>query len=267
MKHFLLPPTAPGERLITLKGADCRYLTRVLRKRVGDDLPAVDVRGARHRMRIMEIRGGICVVELAPMAAPGEPGPPAQAAASSAGPGLRSAAALCLFQCLPKGRKMDLIVRQAVEAGVDCIAPLVSERSVAVPARPEDRRERWLRIAREAAQQCGAVRPPEILEPRDLGEAAAGAAGQGTALFFHQERVDGGSLHEALAAGPERVSILVGPEGGLSDREVALLRDAGFIPVYLGESVLRTETAALYALAAVRTVLQEREWWTLSRQR
>jgi 16S rRNA (uracil1498-N3)-methyltransferase len=162
---------------------------------------------------------------------------------------------------------MDLIVRQAVEAGVGRIVAVVSDRSVAVPSDPGNRLARWQRVAREAVQQSGAALMPEIRGPLGLRE-AADAAGPGcTGLFFHQERLGGPSLHEALADGPRRVALLVGPEGGLAESETALLARCGFSPVFLGDAVLRTETAALYAIAAVKTVLSERDSWTLSQRK
>jgi 16S rRNA (uracil1498-N3)-methyltransferase len=160
---------------------------------------------------------------------------------------------------------MDLIVRQAAEAGVGSIMPLVSERSLGISGDFRERVARWKRIAREALQQSGNTRMPDIGEPRSLADAAAGRDWD-LGLFFHQERLDGGTLHEVLWEGPARVALLIGPEGGLSDREVELLRGCGFRAVFLGGAVLRTETAAVYAIAAVKTVLQERQWWTQSRR-
>jgi 16S rRNA (uracil1498-N3)-methyltransferase len=164
---------------------------------------------------------------------------------------------------------MDLIVRQAVEAGISWIVPVESERSVPMAGDFTAKRDRWMRIAREALQQSGNPLLPEIREPLPLREAVRepGVAG-GIGLFFHQERLSKDSLHGALAGlagdGSAHVSLLIGPEGGLSDDEVEFLKGAGFRPVFLGDTVLRTETAAVYAIAAVKTLLWERDEWTLS---
>ncbi len=253
MKHFLIPRRVAGERSITLAGADFHYLTRVLRMKEGDELAAVDAAGARFTLRVSALRRGSCRADLLPV---GE-----HRGESS------TALWICLLQCLPKGRKMDLIVRQAVEAGVGRIVALVSDRSIAVPSDPRDRLARWQRIAREAMQQSGNPAVPEILGPLGIGEAPEAAGPGCTGLFFHQERLASQSLHEALAEGPRRVALVVGPEGGLSERETALLTRSGFFPVFLGEAILRTETAALYAVAAVKTVLREKDKWTLSQPR
>jgi len=155
---------------------------------------------------------------------------------------------------------MDLIVRQAVEAGVGRIVPLVSEHAVARPGEGTSRLERWRRIAHEAREQSGAVRPPVIEPPVRLEEAVERERG-GTALFFHEEPAAGSPLHAILAGARSLVTVLIGPEGGLSPRETALLEASGFRRAWLGDGVLRTETAALYALAAVRTIVRERQTW------
>ena len=247
MRQFLLPPWYAGEPRIKLTGEEFHYLARVLRMREGQECPAVDTRGARYRMRLVRVGRSECEAEIA-----------AEDTAS-----LPSAAVeLTLLQCLPKGRKIDLIVRQATEAGVARIIPLFSENSVVRPGQDDARRQRLQRIAREALQQSGNARLPEIGEPRSLASIADGGTDWATALLFHEQPVLTSSLHRLLAARPRAGSMIIGPEGGLSGREVELLCAAGFQFVHLGVNVLRVETAALYAIGAVKTILQERDEWT-----
>ncbi|HVO39927.1 MAG TPA: RsmE family RNA methyltransferase [Spirochaetia bacterium] len=252
MKQFLLPSSYAGEARLSLTGDDHRYLARVLRLREGAELPAVDVKGSRYRMTILRVDKTRCLAELLPDRDNEVP------------PGGFS---LTLLQCLPKGRKIDLIIRQATEAGVSRVVPLFSERTLVRPADEAVRQARLARVAREALQQSGRSRLPVIEEPRGLASLAAGRGDWGTALFFHEERLSAGSLHELLAGQTDRVSILVGPEGGLSPAEVNLLTAAGFRPAYLGSGVLRVETAALYAIAAVRTIVQEKDAWRAAEKR
>ena len=220
----------------------------MLRKRAGDKLTAVETNGAAYAMRIVRVGREECGVEVAPLS--GAPSSP---------PGPR----ITLMQCLPKGRKIDLIVRQATETGVERIVLVLSERSQVRPDEKDARVPRLRKIAREALQQSGASRLPSIEEPRSLASIAKSAEDWGTALFFHEQPLGGASLHRLLAGAALRsVAILIGPEGGLSADEAALLEDAGFHPAYLGGSVLRVETAALYALGAVKMILQERDAWT-----
>jgi 16S rRNA (uracil1498-N3)-methyltransferase len=160
---------------------------------------------------------------------------------------------------------MDLIIRQAVEAGVGRIVPLVSDHAVVRPGERASRLERWRRIAREAREQSGAARPPVVESPARLDEAVARERG-GTRVFFHEDPAGSVPLHEILAGAGSPVTVLIGPEGGLSPRETALLESSGFRRAWLGDGVLRTETAALFALAAVRTIVRERETWRPSRE-
>jgi 16S rRNA (uracil1498-N3)-methyltransferase len=172
---------------------------------------------------------------------------------------------LVLMQCLPKSRKMDLIIRQAVEAGVERVVPLVSDHAVARTDEGSARLERWRRIAREAREQSGAARPAVIEPPARLDETVGRTRG-GTAIFFHEDPAGGSPLHGILAGAEGSLVVLIGPEGGLSPREVALLEASGFHRAWLGDGVLRTETATLYAVAAVRTIVRERETWRPSRE-
>ena len=251
MKQFLLPPWYAGENRISLDGEDFRYLARVLRRRAGDELTAADAGGAVYMMRILRVGRADCEVELAPAAAARMP---------PAGVGIT------LIQCLPKGRKIDLIVRQATEAGVERIVLATSAHSQVRPEEKDARVPRLRKVAREALQQSGAPRLPEIEEPRSLPAIAARAGEWGMALFFHERPRGGAALHRLLAGASRSVAILIGPEGGLSEDEAVLLEHAGFHPAYLGGSVLRVETAALYALGAVKTILQERDAWIPAQQ-
>jgi 16S rRNA (uracil1498-N3)-methyltransferase len=82
-------------------------------------------------------------------------------------------------------------------------------------------------------------------------------------LFLHQQPMANRPLHSLLSVTPALTCFAVGPEGGFTDSEAAALTEAGLLPVFLGRSVLRTETAAIYGTAAIRTLLLERESWTL----
>jgi 16S rRNA (uracil1498-N3)-methyltransferase len=251
MKQFMLPGSyTGGPTTVTLGEAEARRLLRVLRLREGDSVPAVDPRGGRYTMTILRAGPRRCDVTVRPEPGTGPTEEPTH-------PRTR----VTLLQCLPKGRKIDLIVRQATEAGVARIIPLVSERTVVRVNDEDGRLRRLIRIAREAVQQSGAARMPVIEEPRELASVAGSREDWGAALLFHERPDAAVPLHRLLADRPRVVSILIGPEGGVSDAEVALLGRAGFRIVHVGTSVLRVETAATYALGAVMTILQERDEW------
>lgn len=159
---------------------------------------------------------------------------------------------LMLAQCLARGDKMDLIVQKATELGVTHIAPLTSERSeVRLDATRADKRLRhWMAVAAAACEQCGRAGLPHIDPPRTLKNWLAGldvgAASRLALLPGSQQRVRQLQLPDAGAV------LVIGPEGGLGERDTAALVDAGFIGLSLGPRILRTETAGLAALAAIQ---------------
>jgi 16S rRNA (uracil1498-N3)-methyltransferase len=248
-----LPPWYAGEAKITLSEGDFHRIARVLRMRDGDSVDAVDSSGALYTMRIVRTGRVDCDVELSPL----------QQGGAYAKPAIRmSEVRITLLQCLPKGRKIDLIVRQATEAGVERIILLVSENAVARPGEDGGKVARLRRIAREALQQSGTPLLPEIEGPRPFRSIQGGE--WGTPIVFHEKPLGVESLHALLAGRPSVVSLLVGPEGGLTGPEVAHAQAAGFRPMHFATGILRVETAATYALGAVRTILQERDEWILA---
>ena len=147
---------------------------------------------------------------------------------------------------------MDLVVQKATELGVKAIRPIVCERTVVKldATRAERRLAHWRAIAVHAAQQSGRTRVPEVSGVEDLG---AWLARDGVGPAFVLSPRAGASLSDLAPPAPaERVRLLVGPEGGLSPREVERAGAAGLAGLRLGPRVLRTETAALVALAALQ---------------
>jgi 16S rRNA (uracil1498-N3)-methyltransferase len=161
------------------------------------------------------------------------------------------ACTITLLQCLPRGERMDLIVQKTAELGVARIMPVRSARGMVKPA--EHQRRRWQTIAEEAARQSGRADVPEILECVSFGPALEMASPTGTdtevSRFVLWEGEHEKSLPRALAAGPRAVVMLVGPEGGFTPAEVDQATRAGFESVGLGPRILRTETAAIVAVA------------------
>jgi len=173
---------------------------------------------------------------------------------------------LTLIQGIAKGPTMDSIVQHAVEIGVARIVPVITERTVVRldPARTVSRTTRWQRIAEGAARQSQRSRIPQVDAPVSLAEVPAMLAGFGAVLVLWEES-GGPGVVEALRAGVRvsggvsfgetpsdadvpRVAVIVGPEGGFSPAEVAMLVDAGAVECTLGAAILRAETASLAAL-------------------
>ena len=158
---------------------------------------------------------------------------------------------ITLFQGLPKGDKMDMIVQKSVELGVSKIVPVFTNRCVSRPDEKSLRKkvERWQKIAQEAAKQSGRGTVPKILDAVSFEEAKKVAKAQGKVILFYEDR--GISLKEALKDRMKSVSIFVGPEGGFEPTEVSEVEKIGGEICSLGKRILRTETAAIVATALV----------------
>ena len=156
--------------------------------------------------------------------------------------------AVALFQGLPKGDKMDLIVQKAVEVGVGVIVPVVTKRCI---SRPDEKKlhkkfQRWQKIALEAAKQSGRGAVPQVLDVMDFPQAVTLGAQRETAILFYE---GGGAPLKTLLQQPKSVAIFIGPEGGFEEDEVKCAVERGVSICSLGNRILRTETAAIVASA------------------
>lgn len=211
-----------------------RRHARVLRLAVGDAVVLFDGAGGEADARIVEA-GERLVCDAGPHRA--VPGPTRR---------------VVLIYCMPKGNaKLDLAVRGATEVGVAAIHLAVSRRSVARPSAEAflKRLDRLERIAQEASRQSGRAAVPDLLPPAPLAEVAARAPASARRLVC----APGGG---AILPGGDEAWVVVGPEGGLSEAELAALERAGWSRVSLGETILRTETAATVAPALVAAALR-----------
>jgi len=238
MNRFFVDGTFRVGDRVELTGGDARKLADVLRATAGDGVEILDSASRRFEGIVREIARECVSVELV-----GE----------SAAPSREAGLQIALAQGIPKGQKMDFVVEKAVELGVARIVPLVSERTIARPdAEQHGKLERWRRLARAAALQCGRERIPEITAPLELDEVLA-LRNAYDAVLMPWELADPRPLRERLAEidGGRRLLVLIGPEGGFSQREAERARDAGAHLISLGPRILRTETAAIVLMAAL----------------
>jgi 16S rRNA (uracil1498-N3)-methyltransferase len=224
---------APGLRELT--GPVARYVSRVHRLGPGDRLVFFDPDLATEAdAQLIEVRKSGLSCEV-----------------TAVRPSGYRAYPLRLIQGLGKAAKPDLIIRDATALGVDGILFLETERSVAHVSieRASSRLERWKRIATEAARQSGRGNLPGIEGPLSLTRALGELADARRLLLS----ASGPPLLErvAVTGAGEHTALLVGPEGGLSQSEIRQAEAAGFLPVSLGPTTLRTELAAVAALGAL----------------
>lgn len=223
-----------GER--DLDAATSRYLVRVHRLRVGDAFLAFDVDSG------LEADAELLVAE--PRRARARLGEPRPARVAAPLP-------VTLLWSLGKGDKPETVIRDATALGVARVVLVTTERTVPRPGeRGEGRRDRWQRVAREAARQSGRGDVPALEGPLGLGE-ALGVMPEALGVVLAPEA--GASLRAVLAdwRPDAALRVLVGPEGGLAPHELAAAREAGFRPARFGRLTLRTETAAVAVLGAL----------------
>jgi 16S rRNA (uracil1498-N3)-methyltransferase len=233
--HFPVPEPAP--ETIELASAEAHYLGRVLRLSAGERVEVFDGRGRAYDAQIETLAEGAARLRLGP--ARTEP----------------AAREVIILQALPKADKLEWVLQKGTELGASAFAPMMTERTTVKPP-PERRGERtarWKRIVEEAAKQCGRADVPRVAPPVPL-TAAVAALQPGVRLLVLDEEERSTRLGAALDALPAGVplAIAVGPEGGFSRGEIAQLTAHGARAISLGSLVLRTETAALAALAVIR---------------
>ncbi len=237
MHQFFVPVTAIRGPGITITGEEAYHLAKVLRLTPGEKVAVADGNGRRFLAILEKVSSDVTTASLEQELPGGEP--PVQ---------------VTLLQGIPKNDKFDLIIQKTTELGVSRIVPVEMKRCVVQIKRDKvaDRVQRWQRIAREAAKQCGRSKIPEIVEPSSLETALAHLPG-GTPIVAPWEEAAGVSLGDLLLkySSTASVAYIVGPEGGLTAAEIDCARQYGAVPVTLGQRILRTETAAIAVLVMI----------------
>ncbi|MDR3685824.1 MAG: 16S rRNA (uracil(1498)-N(3))-methyltransferase [Coriobacteriia bacterium] len=236
-RFFLTAPLAPVPGgLMPMAPADVHHAVDVLRLRVGETIDVVEPDGRVWRISLTEVGSegvvGDVVREIPTLSLP----------------------RVTLFQGVAKGDKMDDIVRQAVEVGAEAIVPILTARSVVQldERRSAQRAERWQRVALAAAKQSKRATVPLVSAPVPLRDALVELAAFDGAVVLWEECEGLGiasAVKRCASSADARVALIVGPEGGLATEEVDALVALGATPATLGPTILRTETAAIVALA------------------
>ncbi|MHB0982485.1 MAG: 16S rRNA (uracil(1498)-N(3))-methyltransferase [Thiobacillus sp.] len=234
-RFYLDQPLAPGARF-SLPPGPARHAARALRLAAGDTVILFNGLGGEYSARIERINKDEVAVSVTGFAAIER----------------ESRLRVMLAQGISSGERMDYTLQKAVELGVATIQPIAARRSVVKLAgeRADKRVAHWQGVVASACEQCGRNQVPVVVPPLTLAH-WLGQRQDGRLLFLSP-------LAEARLADlpqPGAMDCLVaGPEGGFDADEIAALHAAGAIPVRLGPRVLRTETAALAALAAMQTL-------------
>ena len=239
MHRFFLPPPSWNSERLTLDMAESHHAVGVLRLDAGEKVVIFDGQGNEATAEIVAAKSNR--VELRKISQ------------SKSAP-LRCR--IVLAQAIPKGKNMELIVEKATELGAAGIAPLLSERTVVRCDEEEasSKKQKWQRVALEAAKQCGQNWLPAVETPVSL-KAYFAANPKFDLMLIASLQPDAKPLKTVLAEHdgppPASVLILVGPEGDFTPAEINLAKSAGCRPITLGPIILRTETAAIYCLSVL----------------
>ena len=232
MHRFYLPDAPDSDNFECALGAEeSQHAGRVLRLRAGDEVECFDGRGNAWRCEIA-FSGQTAIVR-----------------AMEQRPSKESPIRVTLYQGLPKLDKFDLITQKATELGAYRIVPVNMARSVA-KAEGKDaqkKRDRWQRIAMEAAKQCGRSLVPEVEMPMNFAKALEDMRARELMLMPYE--LHRGRGLNSIEPGARDIGILIGPEGGIDAAEAEKAETAGALPVTLGPRILRTETAAIATIA------------------
>jgi 16S rRNA (uracil1498-N3)-methyltransferase len=226
-----------SENQAALTGAHAEHLVRVLRVRVGQEFDVTAGSDVR-RGRVVSVDENRVEFEL------GEEVP------TVAIPNVTLVLSIFKFD------RMEWAIEKCTELGVARIIPVIARRTEAhLAAAAEKRGERWVRIAKQAAEQSRRSAPPQISGPMKLKDAVGLSGKVRIVLAESEEEVTLPDALAATAAGDD-VVLAVGPEGGWADTEIDLFRQAGWASASLGGTILRAETAAIAAMAVVLSRLQ-----------
>lgn len=274
-KFFISPEDISGNTAV-LTGDKATHITKSLRMMPGERVILCDGEGTDYFCKIESVgrEVSLSVEESSPCAAE----PPYRAV---------------IYQGLSKGDRFDTVVQKSVECGAAAIVPVQTERATVRLSRDdcEKKNLRWQKIAESAAEQCGRGCVPKMMPLMSFAE-AVDAAKSAELAFFCYENEDGVTLKERLEAfaktlvvkdnnicvggscvtaegtpclpaeaPPPTIAVLIGPEGGFSEKEAKLARDAvaecgNFHSVSLGTRILRTESAAPFVLACISMTLE-----------
>ncbi len=225
-EHFETAPFIDGD--------DAKHILKSLRMTVGEPLTVSDTHGFDYKCRISACSADRVELEIT------------EKTKNDTEPTVF----VTLYLCMTKGDKMDLAVRQAVEMGVSAVVPVISTNCV---SRPDEKslikkQERWQKIAVEAAGQSGRGILPEVRPTVSFSEAVKSATADDKCLFCYELAEKPLSKTEIKG---KTVSVIIGPEGGFTQKEAETLKENGAETISLGKRILRAETAPVAALAAV----------------
>ena len=248
MYQFFVEPCQinEGDRSVIIMGGDVNHIKNVLRMRIGEELAVSNGRdGKAYHCRIAAFEENSVSCELLSVAEESTELP----------------ARIYLFQGLPKGDKMELIIQKAVELGVYEIIPVETKRCVVKldDKKAKSKIARWQGISEAAAKQSKRGIVPQVSEVVSFARSIKRAAQMDLRLIPYElaEGMDKTRELLAQAAPGQDIAIFIGPEGGFEEREIEAALEQDIRPITLGKRILRTETAGLAILSWLVYLLEK----------
>ena len=240
MRRFFVDTIITTTGVVSITGKEARHISSVLRMKNGDTLVIMDGKGNLFEATVEMSHRKEVKVRINKSISPPPPSP----------------IEINLGVALIKSHPMDYLIQKTTELGVSTITPFFSERTVRKSRQGHliRKMDRWTEIMRSACKQCGRPTLPVLSPPLPFQELTKNAPGQNTLKLLLWENEDKTGLKEVLRSlSPvPRVLALVGPEGGFTENEINLAREAGFQTISLGNRILRTETAAVSLISIIQ---------------
>lgn len=236
MARFFTDPSEITDETARITGEDVNHIINVLRLKKGDEITVCDGNCKDYTASIESLSRDSVIARI-----------------KSAGPSIAEPSVFtALFQAVPKSDKMELIIQKAVELGVSRIYPLITSRTVVQFKNSNDEAKktaRWRRVSLEAAKQCGRGIIPSVEYPVSINEIQKYTSLYKYLIMPYENEQNNNMAQHIINTLPGSAALVIGPEGGFSREEADFLKSLGFVHVTMGERILRTETAAITAIA------------------
>ena len=241
MNRFFFDAESMQDNLITFSGQNARHIINVLRLRRGDNIIACDGKGIDYKCVLTDFNRDNAIAQVLEVY---------KNTSERLNP-------ITLFQCIPKGDKMDFIVEKSVELGVYSVVPVLSQRCI---SRPDSKTapkkvDRWNSISESAAKQSGRGIIPRVADIISFNDAICQMVENydRAILFYENEREN---MIDNNLKSSKSIAFMIGPEGGFSDEEIPFAREKGILIMSLGKRILRCETAPICALSILNHITE-----------
>ncbi len=248
MQRYFIPETGWRSADVLITENDAHHITRVMRQKIGDKIICNHIDGRAAICEITSMEDQTVLVAIIEW--------------------LNNTSELpvevTIAQGLPKGDKLELVLQKGTELGASKFIPFQAERSVVQwdGKKTDKKLDRFRKIVKEASEQSHRTKVPEIMDPMSIKGLLEVSAAYDVCIFAYEEAAK--TSHEPVLSKViqnlkrnDRVLVCIGPEGGFTENEVAILKEGGFLAVRLGPRILRTETAAIYVLSSISYQLEE----------